>query len=327
MLSPTSPPALRADIERQVAIVMLPCFTVMVLGCVVDALRLANRAAGRTVYRWTLVGLERTVVASSDIHISADRTVAEVADLAPDVVVVCGGLDGHRHVDRRVSKWLRDLDRRGAITSAVSTGVWSLAHAGLLDGRRCAVHWDDIPTFQDRFPLVDVQREIFAQDGRRMTCSGGVAVVDMMLHLIALQHGRTIGDEVADLMIHARSRTGTDKQRRSEDMGVATVGAARRAVALMEEHIEAVLPIEEVAARTGQSTRQLERLFTRVFGMSPKRHYDLIRLTRAQKLIAATTLPITEIAIRCGYRSPTQFSSRFKTAFGTSPSDMRRDGA
>ena len=325
MASPPSNPLRTA--EQQVAVVILPRFTVLVLGCVVDALRLANRAAGRAVYRWTLVGLERTVMASSDISLGADRTIAEVADLAPDVVVVCGGLDGHRHVDRRVSTWLRELDRRGAITSAVSTGVWSLAHAGLLDGRRCAVHWDDIPAFQDRFPLVDVQREIFAQDGRRMTCSGGVAVVDMMLHLIAMQHGRAIGDEVADLMIHARTRTGTEKQRPSEGMGVAAVGVARRAVALMEEHIEAVLPIVEVAARIGQSTRQMERLFRRVFGMSPKRYYDLIRLTRAQRLIAATTLPITEIAIRCGYRSPPQFSNRFKAAFGMSPSETRRDGS
>jgi transcriptional regulator GlxA family with amidase domain len=290
MVPPPSHPAPRTDLERQVAIVLLPRFTLLVLGCIVDALRLANRAAGRGLYAWTIVGLQSTVVTSSHVSLSADRTIAEIADLAPDIVIVCGGLEGHRHADRRVSAWLRELDLRGAITSAVSTGVWSLAHAGLLDGRRCAVHWDEIPTFAARFPLADVQREIFAQDGRRMTCSGGVAVVDMMLHLIAMQHGRAIGDEVADLMIHARIRTGTDKQRRSERSGGATVGVARRAIAVMEEHIETVLPIDDVAARVGQSTRQLERLFARVFGMPPK-----------------------------------QFSAQFRKAFGTSPNQQRRN--
>ena len=103
--------------------------------------------------------------------------------------------------------WLRELDIRGAVTAAVSTGVWSLAEAGLLDGRRCAVHWDEIPTFSIRFPLVDVQREIFAQDGRRLTCSGGAAAIDMMLHLLRLQHGKALADDVAELLILGRIRT------------------------------------------------------------------------------------------------------------------------
>jgi AraC family carnitine catabolism transcriptional activator len=94
----------------------------------------------------------------------------------------------------------------------------------------------------------------------------------------------------------------------------------------MEDHVEPVLSIDEVAARLGQSPRQLERLFARALGMPPKRYYDLIRLRRAQKLIAETDLPITEIALQCGYLSPTQFSAQFKRAFGTSPRRHRQDG-
>jgi transcriptional regulator GlxA family with amidase domain len=323
----SSAPGASGNGRWRVAIVLLPRFTLLVPGCIVDALRLANRIEGREVYSWSVVALEPTVVSSSHVVVNADRTVDEIAGLAPDVVIVCGGLEGHRHVDRRVIAWLRDLDVRGAILGAVSTGVWSLAQAGLLDGRRCAVHWDDMPSFSVRFPLVDVQREIFAQDGRRLTCSGGAAAIDMMLHLLRMQRGAALADDVAELLVLGRIRTGADKQRRFDDTREAGGRPLRRAIALMRDHVEPPLAIEAVAARLGMSTRRLERLFSQTFEMPPKRYYDLIRLHRARKLLDETDLPVSEVAMRCGYGSATQFSARFREIFGLSPGRRRREGA
>jgi transcriptional regulator GlxA family with amidase domain len=326
-MNPSAPLAsLSPGATQQVAIVLLPRFTLLGPGCIVDALRLANRVAGRELYGWSVVGLEPTVMSSSHVTANADRTIDEIANLAPDAVIVCGGLEGHRYVNRRVISWLRDLDIRGAITGAVSTGVWSLAKARLLDGRRCAVHWDDIPSFSVRFPLVDIRRDIFAQDGRRLTCSGGTAVIDMMLHLLKLQHGKALADDVAELLIHGRTRAGADKQRRGQDAEASATRPLRRAIALMQDHVEPTLSIDALAARLGLSTRRLERLFGAAFGMPPKRYYDLIRLHRARKLLVETDLPITEVALRCGYLSPTQFSARFRKSFGLSPRRQRQEG-
>ena len=306
-----------------VAIVALPRCTLMVVGCIVDALRLANRAAGRDLYRWSLVGLEPTIVSSAGVELKADRIIDAAGAGTPEVVIICGGLEAHRYVDRRVQAWLRAVDSHGAITGAVSTGVWMLAHAGLLDGKRCAVHWDEKPSFTARFPRTEARDEIFTHDGRRMTCSGGVAVVDMMLHLIATQNGPALADAVADLMIHASVRTAVERQRPRERTDSPVSGVVRRAVALMEDHVEPVLAVEAIAARLGQSPRQLERLFGQAFGVPPKRYYDLIRLRRARKLVTETELAVTEIAIRCGYHSATQFSAAFKRAFGRSPRQLR----
>jgi AraC family transcriptional regulator, glycine betaine-responsive activator len=309
-----------------VAIILLPRFTLLGPGCIVDTLRLANRAVGHEVYSWSIVGLEPTIMSSSLITLNADRTIDDIASLTPDAVIVCGGLEGHRYVNRRVLSWLRDLDIRGAITGAVSTGIWSLAEARLLDGRRCAVHWDDIPSFSVRFPLVDVRRDIFAQDGRRVTCSGGTAAIDMMLHLLKLQHSKALADDVAELLIHGRTRAGADKQRRSADAEPSVPRPLRCAIALMQDHVEPTLSIDALAGRLGLSTRRLERLFGGAFGMPPKRYYDLIRLHRARKLLVETDLPITEVALRCGYLSPTQFSARFHKSFGLSPRRQRQEG-
>jgi AraC family transcriptional regulator, glycine betaine-responsive activator len=98
------------------------------------------------------------------------------------------------------------------------------------------------------------------------------------------------------------------------------------ATGLMQDHVEPTLSIEALAARLGLSTRRLERLFGRTFGMPPKRYYDLIRLHRARKLLVETDLPVTEVALRCGYLSPTQFSACFRKRFGLSPRRQRQEG-
>lgn len=301
----------------------LPRCTLMVVGCIVDALRLANRAAGRHLYAWSVVGLAPAVTSSTGVTFAADRVLDAAGAGTPGAVIVCGGLESHLHPDRRLQAWLRALDAQGAVTGAVSTGVWALAQAGLLDGRRCSVHWDERPSFSARFPRAEVGDEIFTHDGRRMTCAGGVAVVDMMLHLIAAQNGRALADTVADLLIHPSIRAAVERQRPQERGDVPGSRTVRRAVALMEEHLEPVLAVEAIAARLGRSPRQLERLFGQAFGMPPKRYYDLIRLRRARKLLAETGFTVTEVAIRCGYQSATQFSSAFRRAFGVSPRQHR----
>ncbi len=310
---------------KLIAIVALPHFTLLALGCIIDAFRLANRVAGAPIYRWLVIGFDKKVVASSMLSVDADLALAHDHDVEADIVVLCGGVDGYlQQNERQLRTWLRDTDRRGAIIAAVSTGVWPMARAGLLDGRRCAVHWDEIPTFSANFPLADVQRDIFVQDGRRLTCSGGVAILDMILHIITMHHSVTFADDVADLLIHARVRTANEKQRKSERVEVSVLGSVRRAIRLMETNIEIVLTIDDIAKRIGRSPRQLERLFAKTFRTPPKRYYDLVRLRQACRFLTDTDIPVTEVAIRCGYVSQPQFSQQFKKTFKKSPLQYRQ---
>lgn len=305
--------------EYRVAIVVLPNFTLLALSSVVDTLRLANRALGREAYAWTVYGLQDTVVTSSNVGIVPDRLLTGVHDDEVDIAIVCGGIGGHLYNERHLRAWLRDLDSRGAIIGAISTGIWQVARAGLLDSYRCAVHWDDLPSFSTTFPLVEARPEIFVHDRRRLTCSGGVAVIDMILYLVAVQFGIAQADSVADLLIHARIRSSDEKQRGTAGSPQATPRTVRRAVTLMERNIEATLPITAIAREIGCSTRQLERLFTEAFGMSPKRYYDGVRLRHARKLLVETDVPLSDVAVQCGYPSQAQFATRFRTAFGKPP--------
>src|SRR5690606_1750211 len=107
----------------------------------------------------------------------------------------------------------RRMDRQGAVIGALCTPTHILARAGLLDGYRCTIHWENIAALVEDFPELDVTSELFEVDRNRFTCAGGTAALDMMLNLIALQHGHELAAAVSDQFMHERIRDRHDQQR------------------------------------------------------------------------------------------------------------------
>ncbi len=103
---------------------------------------------------------------------------ADVGQL--DILLVCAGGNPAAYDDKQTFAWLRKLARQGVVIGGVSGGPFIVAKAGLLAGRRCTVHWEHMPAFQEAFPNVKLTRSLFELDGDRITCSGGVAGLDMM---------------------------------------------------------------------------------------------------------------------------------------------------
>ncbi|WP_171026359.1 GlxA family transcriptional regulator [Mesorhizobium comanense] len=322
--NPTNPEV--ADTRtRSVSILLLPKFTVLQLGCIVDTLRIANRVAKYEAYSWQIVATTDDVLSSTGIRISADVLIGSVK--ASDFVIIVGGLDGYLHQDKSVRGWLQHISHGGAEIGAVSAGVWALARSGLLNGRRCAIHWDDAPSFAEMFPDVTATKDIFVRDGRFYTCAGGIAATDMMLQIIGDKYGSVFAADVADLLIYSRRRPSSAVQRRVEVEDPISTEPVRRAVALMEDHIETLITVEAIAKRIGISRRKLERQFVSSLGATPKQYYVTMRMRRARKLLLETKLAVTEISFRCGYMSTSQFSNEFKAIYELSPLHYRRENS
>ena len=101
------------------------------------------------------------------------------------MVFVCAGLNVRENTDRNILNLVRRLDRNGAVIGAICTGTYVMAAAGLLEDRRCTIHWENIDGLSEEFPELDITNDLFEVDGTRVTCSGGTASLDMMLNLIA----------------------------------------------------------------------------------------------------------------------------------------------
>lgn len=312
------------DPPLTIGFLLVPNFSMMAFASAVEPLRSANRLGGAELYRWRLFSLDGAPVAASN-GIEVMPHLAIRATEPVRAVVVCGGIDVERYNNRTVFAWLRRLAAAGCDIGALSTGAYILARAGLLDGRRCALHWENAPAFAEAFPNIAVSSEIFVIDGNRFTCSGGTAALDMMLHLIKMQHGHKLATAVSEQFIHGQIRDHADPQRMPLR---ARIGVAHpkllAAVAAMEASVDAPRSAAALARHAKVSPRQLERLFRKYLGCTPTQYYLEVRLARARQLLAQTSQSILDVALACGFVSASHFSKTFRVHFGVSPRETRR---
>jgi transcriptional regulator GlxA family with amidase domain len=310
--------------EPQVFVFLLvPGLSMMSLSSAVEPLRSLNRLAGRDAYRWRLASLDGTPVAASN---GIDLPAARAEDLLPtaDYLFVCGGLRFRSSDARRFLAVLRRAARIGMSVGSLSTGTYLLARAGLLDGYRCTIHWENRPAFQEDFPDLSCTSKIYEIDRDRLTCSGGTAAMDLMLHLIAERHGAALAQQVANQFHHERIRDEGDDQRGGRlTMTARLPGKLRTAIGLMQREIENPVPLSKVAAQVGLSSRQLERLFLRHLQMTPLRFYMQLRVERARELLLYSDRPVLEVAVAAGFASTSHFASWYKRVFGMKPSEVR----
>ncbi|MDH3748516.1 MAG: GlxA family transcriptional regulator [Gammaproteobacteria bacterium] len=288
---------------------------------------MANRIYGKEFYSWrTISETGEDVVASDGLSVNAEYSIDD-ADVFSnlDIIVVCGGRRIDQSTTEPVLRWLKKADKHGIDLGATCTGSYVLAKAGLLDGYRCSVHWENIASVTDMFPNVSVSRSVYTIDRNRYTSSGGTAPVDMMLHLVRRQLGADVSAGVAEQFVYERVRGSEDRQRVPLKH---TVGNQSEkliiAVELMEANIKEPISQTELANYVGLSRRQLQRLFQRYLMCTPSRQYLQIRLLRARELLHQTSMSLVEIATQTGFVASSHFSKSYKEFYGHSPSIERR---
>lgn len=303
---------------------LVPGFSMMSLASALEPLRSLNRLADANVYEWRLAGLGGGPVGASN-GIPVPTLPHEPALAGADYVFVCGGLRMKSADERAYLGLLRQAARKGIRVGSLSTATYFLARAGLLDGYRCTIHWENRPAFQEEFPEIECTTKIYEIDRGRLTCSGGTAAMDMMLHLIADRHGPELARGVANQFHHERIRGDADDQRggRSESR-LHLPEKLCAAIAIMQHKIEEPVPLPHIAKRVGVSPRQLERLFLRYFDRTPLRYYMELRVQRARELLLYSDRPIIEVAILVGFTSTSHFAAWYKRIFGLRPTEARR---
>jgi transcriptional regulator GlxA family with amidase domain len=193
-----------------------------------------------------------------------------------------------------------------------------------MKGRRCCVSWYHHEAFAAEFPdITATSTELFVLDHNRITCAGGTSVVHAAAHLIAKHCDRERAQKALRILIEEQQRPPSTPQPLSLPHATHIDARVRKAVLLIEQTCDQVLSIDEIAQRVHLSTRQLERLFVRDLGMTPSIFGEKFRLARARQLLHTATEPLYAIALKCGYKNQSHFSSRFRAEFGISPSSVR----
>jgi transcriptional regulator GlxA family with amidase domain len=290
----------------------------------VEPLRMANRLRGRELYRWLTLSIDgQPVSASNGLTMTPHASLATAG--AIDMAFVCGGVDIERAVDKSLVFWLRKLANQRIPIGALCTGTYLLAKAELLNDHRCTIHWENMASLREQFPNAVVSAELFEIDRDRYTCTGGTAPLDMMLYVIAQQHGDDLAGAISEVFICERIRGANDRQRIPLRVILGTSQPKLvEAVALMEANLEEPISLDEISAHVNLSRRQLERLFQKHLGCVPTRYYLELRLSRARQLLLQTSKSIVDIAFACGFVSAPHFSKCYRDHFGIPPRDERR---
>ena len=161
-------------------------------------------------------------------------------------------------------------------------------------------------------------------DGNRYTTAGGTSSIDLLLKIIADDHGEELANAVADQMIYSSIRTDQDTQRLSVPTRIGVRHPKlSKVIQMMEINIEEPMSPSILAKDVGMSTRQLERLFRRYLDRSPKRYYMELRLQKARNLLMQTDMSVINVALACGFASPSHFSKCYRDLFSHSPKQIQ----
>ncbi|WP_298851960.1 GlxA family transcriptional regulator [uncultured Sphingomonas sp.] len=308
---------------RTLGLLLVNQFALMAYASVVEAYRAANALSGRTLYRWSHVSVDGgPCQASNGATILPDLAVGD--PFACDALFVFAGGDPTLFDDADTFGWLRQMAARGAVMIGVSGGAYVLARAGLLENRRATVHWEYREAFVEAFPSTICEPGLFVFDGRRVTCAGGMAGMDLAIELIERDHGHALAVAVSDWFIRPEARLADRPQRQSlsERYGVSNQRVLR-ALAEMEGRIEEPVSRQRLAAVAGVGIRQLERLFRAETGNGLRETYLRVRLAHAERLLRNTGLNMTAIAFACGFANTSHFSRSYRQHFGRPPSHER----
>ncbi len=247
----------------------------------------------------------------------------EVAE-ADTVVIPARSFRGEPPVE--VLEALRDADARGARLLSMCTGAFVLAAAGVLDGKRATTHWMWAAELAREYPKVQVDPKVLYVDaGNVMTSAGTAAGIDLLLHVVRLDHGAEVANAVARRMVVPPHRDGGQAQfvdlpmpDQNGDEPLAGV------LGWMLEHVGEDLSVEQLARRARMSPRTFARRFRAVTGTTPHQWLLSQRVLLAQRLLETTDEPVERVAQRCGFASAAGLRQHFTRVVSASPQAYRR---
>ena len=304
---------------RRFIFVLMNDFTMLCFSAAVESLRIANRMAGSELYEWVLASEDgEPVTCSAGATFTVDMALESVQ--RDDTIFLCGGVNIQKSTSTKLLNWLRRESRKGPTLGGLCTAGYALAKAGLLEERQATIHWENQDGFTEEFENIELTKSVFVIDRNRITTAGGTASIDLMLKIIAEDYDEDLANAVADQLIYSSIRTDQDTQRLSVPSRIGVRHPKLSIVIqMMENNIEDPISPSILAKDVGMSTRQLERLFRRYLNRSPKRYYMELRLQKARNLLMQTDMSVINVALACGFASPSHFSKCYRSHYNTTP--------
>lgn len=310
-----------------VGIVLAHNFTLSAFALFIDHLRLAADEGDRSRpvdVQWSIMAAHGAPVrASCGVNITPTHDFSDPSHF--DYMVIVGGiLHGGDQIDADTKAYLM---KASASTTLVGlcTGSFILCRLGLMKERQCCVSWYHYQDFVEEFPDQHlIADRLFIADDDRITCAGGAGTADLATYLISKHLGSSAAQKASQVLLFDRVRGGNETQPHPPLSGTVNNEHVRRALLLMEQNLSQPVPIGDLAAQIGLSTRQFERVCHSTTGKTPGLLYRMVRMRYADWLLSNTDRSVTDIAMDSGFVDCAHFSRQFKEEHGIAPSRHRK---
>jgi transcriptional regulator GlxA family with amidase domain len=315
--------------ELRIGIVLWPGFPLLSLAGLCDALRHAADLGDRSRQvrcTWRVIGQKgESVCASSGIDVPVQEGFSSTFEF--DYLAVIGGLLSQMdQVPARYPRYLMEVAQAGIPLIGICTGSFVLARHGLMDQRVACVHPFHAQDWTNMFPkLAFVTDSHYHIDRDRITCAGGISVIELAAELTRRHCGPGTSAKVIHQMTVAALRASGHMARR-QALGYITTESdqLRQVVVLMEKNLSPPLEITVLARLVGSSTRQIERAFLAETGLTPSAYYRALRLKYARWLLTTSDTPVHDIAFDCGFADSSHFIRHFRAQYGMAPGQLRQ---
>jgi AraC family transcriptional activator FtrA len=292
-------------------------------GCVVELFALPRPELPVPWYEFAVCAEKKGAVrALGGVSVAVPHSL-QLLDRA-DTIVIPGWRDTHEVPPASLTCRLRRAHERGARLCSICSGVFVLAAAGLLEGRRATTHWRYAQTLARMYPQVEVLPDaLYVDEGDIVTSAGSAAGLDMLIHLVRRDHGAGIANQVARRLVIPPHRQGGQSQFVARPVPRDERGRLARLQDWLRRNLHAVHTIDSMAARAATSARTLQREFKQATGESAFAWLLRERIRYAQELLENSQLPLSAVAERAGVRSMESFRHHFRRQVGTTPSLYR----
>lgn len=308
-----------------VAVLALPDTIAFDLATPVEVFGRVQLACGQAGYRVMVCGAE-PVVTAGPMRIATDHGLDALS--AADTVIVPGRNDVTVPTADVVLQALRSAKAAGTRIASICAGAFTLAEAGLLDGRRATTHWAAADHFRTSFPAVQLDPDVlYVDEGQVLTSAGASAGLDLCLHMVAGDHGAAVAADAARLAVAPLHRSGGQAQFILRNQFPANHIAERTeldpVLAWIEQQAQGELTLDAIATYAAMSVRTLNRRFQAETGQTPMQWVAGVRVRHAQQLLETTSYGVERIGREVGFSSPANFREQFRRLTGVAPQSYR----
>ncbi|GAA2078740.1 helix-turn-helix domain-containing protein [Streptomyces albiaxialis] len=294
------------------------------LGCATEVFGLRRTGElGRELYDFALCSPDPATLMRDGFFTLTGVAGLEAAEDA-DTLIVPNRPDVE--VPRRpaVLETVRRAHARGARLVGFCSGAFTLAEAGVLEGRRATAHWQWADAFRTRFPGVRLEPDVlFVDDGDILTAAGSAAALDLGLHLVRRDHGAEAANAVSRRLVFAAHRDGGQRQFVERPVPDVPDESLAPVLAWAQERLGEPLTVDDLAARAAVSAATLHRRFRAQLGTTPLAWLTGERVALACRLIERGESRFEVVARRSGLGTAANLRARLHRETGLSPSAYR----